>query len=198
MSDFRFYTTHAYMHFFTDDSLLSAILFISCWFFCILILYNAYICFRMHLHINEAGIFAIEKKTDSENAKWPLFSSRCPFAVTRQNPLRRWWKEFLLFIYVRKRGIRQTVIYTLLGADDPQACVRTEEGATRCCNIRPRCINVKDRLGQTASFESGFSFLNPDLKNAAQSPGGPDVRFVHKSNLRMRPIQRQRVLFPSY
>lgn len=92
----------------------------------------------------------------------------------------------------------QTVIYTLLGADDPQACVRTEEGATRCCNIRPRCINVKDRLGQTASFESGFSFLNPDLKDAAQSPGGPDVRFVHKSSLRMRPIQRQRVLFPSY
>ncbi|MEQ2957856.1 hypothetical protein, partial [Slackia piriformis] len=44
-------------------------------------------------------------------------------------------------------------------------------------NIRPRCINVKDRLGQTASFESGFSFLNPDSKDAAQSPGGPDVRY---------------------
>ena len=95
----------------------------------------------------------------------------------KAKPFAEMMKRIFLFIYVRKRGIWQTVIYTLLGADDPQACVRTEEGAARCCNIRPRCINVKNRLGQTASFESGFSFLNPDSKGAAQNPGGPDVRY---------------------
>lgn len=63
MSDFRFYTTHAYMHFFTDNSLLSVILFIFCWSFCILFSCNAYIRFPMHLYINEAGIFTIEKKS---------------------------------------------------------------------------------------------------------------------------------------
>lgn len=75
MSDFRFYTTHAYMHFFTDNSLLSVILFIFCWSFCILFSCNAYIRFPMHLYINEAGIFAIEKRP-TQKMRNGLFSLR--------------------------------------------------------------------------------------------------------------------------
>ena len=79
-------------------------------------------------------------------------------------------KKIFLFIYVRKRGIWQTVIYTLLGADDPQACVRTEEGATRCCNI-PTTLHQRKRPPGTNRVFRVWVFISKfNLKDAAESP----------------------------
>lgn len=158
---------------------MSAILFISCWFFCILFLYNAYICFRMHFHINEAGIFAIEKKTDSENAEMASFLFAMSLCRRKAKPFAKMMKRIsFIHLCAKERDSANPVIYTLLGADSPQACVRTEEGATRYCNIRPRCINVKTGWDKLASFRVWVFISKSRLERTpAQSPGLADVRY---------------------
>lgn len=98
--------------FFTDDSLLSAILFISCWFFCILFLYNAYICFRMHFHINEAGIFAIEKKDRLRKCEMASFLFAMSLCRRKAKPFAKMMKRIsFIHLCAKERDSANGYIY---------------------------------------------------------------------------------------
>lgn len=156
MSDFRFYTTHAYMHFFTDDSLLSAILFISCWFFCILFLYNAYICFRMHLHINEAGIFAIEKRP-TQKMRNGLFSLRdVPLPSQGKTLCGDDEKNFFIHLCAKERDLANGYIY--LARCRRPASMRTDRRRSRTLLQYPTTLHQRKKTAWDKPRLSSLGF----------------------------------------